>query len=40
MVTGFDMDGQFIAKEQVRATNRLAQAIEDLTKAIQEQGAK
>jgi hypothetical protein len=36
VVTGFEMDGQFIAKEQVRATNRLARAIEQLVKALNE----
>jgi hypothetical protein len=37
MVTGFEMDAQFIAKEQVRATNRLAHAIEELVKVLRDQ---
>jgi hypothetical protein len=39
VVTGFEIDGQRIAKEQVIATNRLAKAIEELALVI-EQNAK
>ena len=34
MVTGFELDNQRIAAEQVRATRELAAAIKDLTNAI------
>ena len=35
MVTGFDMDNQFIAKEQVKALNQLAQTINRLSTAVE-----
>jgi hypothetical protein len=39
MVTGFDIDGQRIAKAQVQATNRLAEAIERLVVILENKEA-
>jgi len=36
---GFDIDNQKIAKEQVRATNRLAEAVEKLTIILENKEA-
>jgi hypothetical protein len=36
MVTGFEIDNQNIAKEQVRATNRVAVALERLCDILEK----
>jgi methyl-accepting chemotaxis protein len=36
LVTGFEVDGQRIALEQVKATNALAKAMTELTRAVED----